>query len=254
MVDVEASTLDALVNFCYSGKIMITEDNSLSILAAACRFQLDKVQGLCCEFLKENLGLSNCLEIHATADAHSCQELFLCAEMYIVQNFQKVAESENFNQLSFDRLVKLISREELNVQSEEQGLCCEFLKENLGLSNCLEIHATADAHSCQELFLCAEMYIVQNFQKVAESENFNQLSFDRLVKLISREELNVQSEEQLLEHVRLASCHPKFLVGTELLNFCDYLLTDHWNCKEGNLANHSKQAKYYTLVWQIIAF
>ncbi|KAK6059411.1 BTB And Kelch, partial [Cooperia oncophora] len=58
------------------------------------------------------------------------------------------------------------------------------------------------------------MYIVQNFQKVAESEGFNQLRFDRLIKLISSEELNVQSEEQLLEHVRLASCHPKFLVET----------------------------------------
>ncbi|KAK6054547.1 BTB And Kelch, partial [Cooperia oncophora] len=148
-----------------------------------------------------------------------------------------------------------------------KGLCCEFLKENLGLSNCLEIHATADAHSCQELFLCAEMYIVQNFQKVAESENFNQLSFDRLVKLISREELNVQSEEQvfaavtrwvrfeqanrqnssqgrdkfcLLEHVRLASCHPKFLVGTVSK---DPLVMNDATCR-----HLLDEAKYYQLL------
>ncbi|KAK6047774.1 BTB/POZ domain protein [Cooperia oncophora] len=44
VVGVEASTLDAVVSFCYSGKITITEDNSLSILAAACYFQLDEIQ------------------------------------------------------------------------------------------------------------------------------------------------------------------------------------------------------------------
>ncbi|KAK6037037.1 hypothetical protein COOONC_25458 [Cooperia oncophora] len=45
VINVEASTLAALVKFCYSGKIMITEDNSLSILAAACYcFQLEEVQ------------------------------------------------------------------------------------------------------------------------------------------------------------------------------------------------------------------
>ncbi|KAK6042657.1 hypothetical protein COOONC_19840, partial [Cooperia oncophora] len=52
------------------------------------------------------------------------------------------------------------------------------------------------------------------FQDVVNCEEFNQLSADQLIELISNEELNVHSEERLLEHVRLPLCQPKFLVNT----------------------------------------
>ncbi|KAK7817913.1 hypothetical protein U0070_005556 [Myodes glareolus] len=92
--------------------------------------------------------------------------------------------------------------------AEIQEACCEFLKRQLDPSNCLGIRAFADTHSCP----------------------------NQLIDIISSDELNVRSEEQVfnavmawvkysiqerrpqlpqvLQHVRLPLLSPKFLVGT----------------------------------------
>ncbi|EFX90258.1 hypothetical protein DAPPUDRAFT_309898 [Daphnia pulex] len=137
--------------------------------------------------------------------------------------------------------------EETNVQTllpaacllqlqEIQDVCCEFLKRQLDPSNCLGIRAFADTHSCRELLRIADKFTQHNFQEVTESEEFLLLPVNQLIDIISSDELNVRSEEQVfnavlawvkynvaerrghlpqvLQHVRLPLLSPKFLVGT----------------------------------------
>ncbi|CAG0914854.1 unnamed protein product [Notodromas monacha] len=137
--------------------------------------------------------------------------------------------------------------EESNVQSllpaacllqltEIQETCCEFLKRQLDPSNCLGIRAFADTHACRELLRIADRYTHHNFQEVMESEEFMLLPLNQLIDIISSDELNVRSEEQvfsavmswvkfniperrphlaqILQHVRLPLLSPKFLVGS----------------------------------------
>lgn len=120
--------------------------------------------------------------------------------------------------------------------AEIQDICCEFLKRQLDPSNCLGIRAFADTHSCRELLRIADKFTQHNFQEVMESEEFLLLPVGQLVDIISSDELNVRSEEQVfsavmswvkynvserrqhlaqvLQHVRLPLLSPKFLVGT----------------------------------------
>ncbi|XP_070532214.1 kelch-like protein 20 [Ptychodera flava] len=119
---------------------------------------------------------------------------------------------------------------------EIQDACCEFLKRQLDPSNCLGIRAFADTHACRDLLRIADKFTQHNFQEVMESEEFMLLPNNQLTEIISSDELNVRSEEQVygavmawvkyniaerrcllpqvLEHVRLPLLNPKFLVGT----------------------------------------
>ncbi|KAL5012389.1 hypothetical protein ScPMuIL_010940 [Solemya velum] len=140
-----------------------------------------------------------------------------------------------------------ITVEESNVQTllpaacllqlaEIQEVCCEFLKRQLDPSNCLGIRAFADTHACRDLLRIADKFTQHNFQDVMESEEFLLLPINQLVDIISSDELNVRSEEQVynavmgwvkyniqerrchlstvVQHVRLPLMSPKFLVGT----------------------------------------
>lgn len=137
--------------------------------------------------------------------------------------------------------------EEANVQTllpaacllqlvEIQDVCCEFLKRQLDPTNCLGIRAFADTHACRELLRIADKFTQHNFQEVMESEEFLLLPVNQLVDIISSDELNVRTEEQvysavmcwvkfnisdrrhllsqILQHVRMPLLNPKFLVGT----------------------------------------
>ena len=155
-----------------------------------------------------------------------------------------------------------ITVEECNVQAllpaacllqlvEIQDVCCEFLKRQLDPSNCLGIRAFADTHACRELLKVADKFTQHNFQEVMESEEFLLLPFNQLVDIISSDELNVRSEEQVyqavvawvrhnlperrhqlgtvLAHVRLPLLNPKFLVGTV---GADLLVRSDDNCRD----------------------
>lgn len=119
MVDIAANTLQALIDFCYTGEISIADVNVQSILPAACLLQLNEIQEVCCEFLKKQLDPTNCLGIRAFADTHACRDLMRIADKFTHHNFQDVAASEEFALLPLPQLVDIISSEELNVRSEE---------------------------------------------------------------------------------------------------------------------------------------
>lgn len=120
--------------------------------------------------------------------------------------------------------------------TEIQEVCCEFLKQHLNPSNCLGIRSFADLHSCQDLLVYSDQYTLEHFPEVIENEEFLLLPANQLIDIISSDELNIASEEQVyqaimqwvkanvqerrqhlshvLQHVRLSQLTAKFLVGT----------------------------------------
>ncbi|XP_008188357.1 kelch-like protein 2 [Acyrthosiphon pisum] len=122
--ELDSTILRLLVDYIYTGEIMVTNENVQVLLQAANVLQLDYVNVACAEFLQKQLDPSNCLRIKALANLHNCTELLSRTESYIKQNFLEVVKGYDFLSLSFEDLLKLISCNDLAVLLEEKVFEC----------------------------------------------------------------------------------------------------------------------------------
>lgn len=120
LYDVNDVAMEHIIDFFYTSSISITMENVVHILPAARMFQVDRIVDACCEFMRRNISIGNCLGIASFADLHSCNELKALADDYAIQNFSEVIQVDEFLQLSIDLLLHLISSDALNVYSEER--------------------------------------------------------------------------------------------------------------------------------------
>lgn len=112
------AAMSRIIFFMYSGQVRVTEVDVCQLLTAATMFQVANVIEACCNFLERQLDSSNAIGIAEFAEHHGCDSLKQKANQYIERHFTKVCQEEEFLQLSDDRLIKLIRRDQLNVQGE----------------------------------------------------------------------------------------------------------------------------------------
>ncbi|XP_060879866.1 kelch-like protein 2 isoform X2 [Metopolophium dirhodum] len=116
--NIDSTALKLIIDFIYSGKIMVTEKNVQVLLPAANFFQLIEVKETCCDFLEAQLRITNCIGTYVLADLHSCKKLLTISESYIQQHFSDVVDADQFLSLSPEHVANLISSDELIVLSE----------------------------------------------------------------------------------------------------------------------------------------
>ncbi|XP_037938704.1 kelch-like protein 5 isoform X2 [Teleopsis dalmanni] len=75
--------------------------------------------------------------------------------------------------------------------------CCNFLARQLHPSNCLGFAFFAEQQSCKTLLRLAQAYTCQNFMQVCKNQEFFQLNASQLGQLISSDDLNVLSEQDV---------------------------------------------------------
>ena len=117
--NIDEFSLEAVVDYIYTGNIELNIENYLRILDAANQLELPKLVDSCCDFLLSNLDISNCLAIHDLSEQYLCYSLGTQAELYIFRYFEQVIETEDFVQLPLDRLLSYMLRDELSMPSEE---------------------------------------------------------------------------------------------------------------------------------------
>ena len=61
----------------------------------------------------------------------------------------------------------------------------------------------ADRHNCNELLNISQTYTALHFEEVSQSEEYLLLPIEQLVNILSSDELNVKSEEDVFKGIRL---------------------------------------------------
>uniref|UniRef100_A0A8C4Q2Y6 Kelch-like family member 18 n=1 Tax=Eptatretus burgeri TaxID=7764 RepID=A0A8C4Q2Y6_EPTBU len=163
MKDTDPGAIEALINFAYNGRLAIDRHNVQALLVGASFLQLQNVKDACCHYLKERLHPKNVLGVRTFAETMMCAGLCKAASSFLHQHFVEVSTGEEFLALPPDELIELLSRDELNVQTEEQVF-------EAGLywvchDHSLRVPLLADVLSCVRLPLCHPHFLADRVQQ-----------------------------------------------------------------------------------------
>jgi kelch-like protein 18 len=117
---IDPGALEQFINYSYNGKIIINNENVQSLLIGANFFHLKNIKNACCEFIKKRLSIQDALCVRNFAEQLMCPDLVLAVNRFINKNFNRIISTSEFLDLTSKELADLLSRDELNVESEEQ--------------------------------------------------------------------------------------------------------------------------------------
>ena len=116
--DMDPDSVSQLIDFVYTSRIYIDQENVQNLLRMATILQMVRVQEKCCEFLEHQLHPSNCLGIFVFAEMHGCSDLKNKAKNYCDRNFIKVVKEYEFLSLPFERVKWFLQQDGLCVGTE----------------------------------------------------------------------------------------------------------------------------------------
>ncbi|XP_024423100.2 kelch repeat and BTB domain-containing protein 6 [Desmodus rotundus] len=127
MHDVDAESFEVLVEYCYTGRVSLSEANVERLYAASDMLQLEYVREACASFLARRLDLANCTAIFKFADAFGHRKLRSQAQSFIAHNFKQLSRmgpirEETLADLTLAQLLAVLRLDSLNIE-QEQTVC-----------------------------------------------------------------------------------------------------------------------------------
>ncbi|KAM8970650.1 LOW QUALITY PROTEIN: kelch repeat and BTB domain-containing protein 7-like [Sarcophilus harrisii] len=124
MHDVDAESLAMLLDYCYTGRVSVSETNVQQLYATADMLQLEYVREACATFLARRLDVANCASILIFADAFNHPQLRAKALAFMARNFSLLSGApcpggeESLAELSLAQMQEVLCLDSLDVNSE----------------------------------------------------------------------------------------------------------------------------------------
>ena len=117
---VTASAVKALLDFAYTGQLSLNLEEVMDVLAGACHLQMKGAMDLCSQFLLDELSAKSCVDILNIAEMFALCRVKDTAMDYVVDTFEKIADSDQLGKLHRDHLHFLLRTNRLKICSELQ--------------------------------------------------------------------------------------------------------------------------------------
>uniref|UniRef100_A0A6Q2YRZ0 BTB domain-containing protein n=1 Tax=Esox lucius TaxID=8010 RepID=A0A6Q2YRZ0_ESOLU len=230
MVTLSNQSPDAVryfLDFCYSGKIVITQENIDMLFQLASFLQVSVLSRACSDFLVGTLELSNCLTLLALAEGYGSASLLQRATDFVVQNFYDLSMTPDFLDMSVATLEVCLESDDLGVPSEEMAVrsMLKWIAHDLWTRQAL----------LSRLLTLLRLHHVPTptLQVLARTDDL--LSGDKLCVCLISDALSRQTQlSGLLPDARPATTHSYIYVhkteenGETYHAFCYCLDTDQW--------------------------
>lgn len=117
---VDTESMSVIIDYCYTGKVKITEGNVQRLYAAANMLQLEYIRQACSSFMTRRLDLSNCVGILKFADTYDNPELKGKAQSFIARNFGQLCNGRELCDLDLIQMKEVLSLDTLDVDCERK--------------------------------------------------------------------------------------------------------------------------------------
>ncbi|OCT95550.1 kelch repeat and BTB domain-containing protein 7 [Xenopus laevis] len=144
--DMDPESMALIIDYCYTGRVTVTESNVQRLYAAADMLQLEYVRQACAGYLARRLDFHNCASILRFADAFDHPELRSRSLAFMARHFEQLAVGDELCELSLAQLKEVLTMDNLDVASE-RVVCSAALR-------WLEANPKERAAMSQEVLRC----------------------------------------------------------------------------------------------------
>ncbi|KAG1937888.1 kelch-like protein 33 [Pimephales promelas] len=115
---VGAGELEPLLNWAYSGTLMLGWGCVFDLASTSLQLQIQPAISFCLEFLEQEMDVLNCLDVASFAEAYGMTGLMELAEDFILRHFQEVSATPKFRDLPAEKLLAFLRCDALSTPSE----------------------------------------------------------------------------------------------------------------------------------------
>ncbi|ELT95379.1 hypothetical protein CAPTEDRAFT_99345 [Capitella teleta] len=115
----DSDTIKTLVKFMYTGDIKLTAENAKEIVAGSEFLCCKHLNAHCEEYLADTVDCLNCIDYYRLGKVFNLKLLIKTAFDFILFKFKEFKGIANFDKLTEDELVEVVSCDQLNVENED---------------------------------------------------------------------------------------------------------------------------------------